>query len=111
MKRLTILFLVILVPIVFSHAEDIQKVEIILDNYSFRPDSITVDAGKPVEITLRSIASTISHDFTIEDSRSGLSITQDVRGGRDSTFTFTPETAGTYTFYCSKKGFFGASHE
>lgn len=111
MKRLLLVFVLMLIPSALLHAEDIQKVEIIVDSYSFRPDTITVEAGKPVEITLRSIASTVPHDLTIEDSNSGLSITHDVRGGRDSTFRFTPETVGTYKFYCSKKGLFGASHE
>ena len=111
MKKLLIIFILLLVPLAFSHAQDTQKVEIIVDNYSFSPDSIAVEAGKPVEITLRSIASTIPHDFTIEDTSTGLSVTHDVRGGRDSTFTFTPETSGEYRFFCSKKGFFGASHE
>ena len=88
-----------------------QKVEIIVDSYSYSPDTITVETNKPVEITLRSIASTIPHDFTIDDPKSGLSLSFDVKGGRDATFTFTPETPGTYKFYCSKKGLFGASHE
>lgn len=89
----------------------VQKVEIIVDSYSFSPDTITVEPDKPVEITLRSIASTIPHDFTIDDPKSGVSISYDVKGGRDATFTFTPETPGIYKFYCSKKGLFGASHE
>ena len=76
-------------PLVYSYAEEeVQRVEIIVDSYSFKPDTITVDAGIPVEITLRSIASTIPHDFTIDDPASGLTVTQDVRGGRDATFTF-----------------------
>lgn len=60
---------------------------------------------------MRSIASTIPHDFTIDDPESGFSITHDVKGGRDATFTFMPENAGIYRFYCSKKGLFGASHK
>lgn len=119
MKKTTILLLItfILVPLGLLHAEssdtasEVQKVEIIVDSYFFRPDTVTVEAGKPVEITLRSIASTVPHDFTIDDPELGFSITHDVKGGRDATFTFTPENSGTYKFYCSKKGFFGASHE
>ena len=93
-----------------NSSEDVQKVELIVDSYSFKPDTITVEAGKPVEITLRSVASTISHDFTIDDPESGLSVVQEVRGGRDATFTFTPKKPGTYKFYCGKKNIFG-SHE
>ena len=119
MKKITLTFSLISFFLLFCifHIEnsaisaEVQKVEIIVDSYSFRPDTVTVEAGKPVEITLRSIASTVPHDFTIDDPESELSITQDVRGGRDATFTFTPENPGTYKFYCSKKGLFGASHE
>ncbi len=119
MKKIAIslLFVLSLLPIGSLLAEDadpsgeVQKVEIIVDSYSFKPDTITVEAGKPVEITLRSVASVTPHDFTIDDPESGFSITQDVKGGRDATFTFTPENTGTYRFYCSKKGLFGGSHE
>lgn len=119
MKTIAIsLFMIFLfAPLGLVHAEgsdssgEVQKVEIIVDSYSFRPDNITVEAGKPVEVTLRSIASTVPHDFTITDPESGFSITHDVKGGRDATFTFTPQNTGTYKFYCSKKGLFGASHE
>jgi len=119
MKRIAItLFLVLsFVPVGLLYAEnsnpseEVQKVEIIVDSYSFKPENVTVEAGKPVEITLRSIASTIPHDFTINDPESGFTVTHDVRGGRDATFTFTPEIKGTYRFYCSKKGLFGSSHE
>jgi plastocyanin len=118
MKRITItLFLILfLVSLNILRAENsdssdkVQKVEIIVDSYSFKPDTITVEAGKPVEITLRSVASTITHDFTIDDPESGLSVVQEVRGGRDATVTFTPEKPGTYKFYCGKKNIFG-SHE
>ncbi|MGB3728562.1 MAG: cupredoxin domain-containing protein [Thermodesulfobacteriota bacterium] len=119
MKKIAITLLLVLslVPLGSLYAEDsntsgeVQKVEIIVDSYSFRPESVTVDSGKPVEITLRSIASSVPHDFTINDPESGFTITQGVKGGRDATFTFTPENPGTYKFYCSKKGLFGGTHE
>ena len=111
MKRITItLFLILfLVSLNILRAEnsdssdEVQKVEIIVESYSFNPDTITVEAGKPVEITLRSVASTITHDFTIDDPESGLYVVQEVKGGRDATVTFTLEKPGTYKFYCSKK--------
>lgn len=116
-KLLTSLFILLSVSSTLLFAASlalanyIQQVEIIVDSYSFKPDTITVEAGVPVEITLRSIASTTPHDFTINDPESGMRITQDVKGGRDVTFTFTPENPGTYEFYCSKKGIFGSSHK
>jgi len=110
MKKLTITVFLALFSLSLVYAEDVQKVEIIVDSYSFRPDTITVQAGKPVEITLRSVASMISHNFTIDDPESGLYVVQEVKGGRDATVTFTPKKPGTYKFYCGKKNIFG-SHE
>lgn len=119
MKKIAITLLLVLslfsLELLFAEDSDqsgeIQKAEIIVDSYSFRPDNVTVQAGKPVEITLRSIASFVPHDFTITNPESGFTVTHDVKGGRDATFTFTPENAGTYKFYCSKKVLFGGTHE
>ena len=118
MKRITITLSLILflLSVNLLHAQnsdssdEVQEVDIIVDSYSFKPDTITVEAGKPVEITLRSVASMISHNFTIDDPESGLYVIQEVKGGRDATVTFTPEKTGTYKFYCGKKNIFG-SHE
>ena len=118
MKRITITLSLILFLLSVNilraensdSSDEVQKVEIIVDSYSFKPDTITLEAGKPVEITLRSVASTITHDFTIDDPESGLSVVQEVRGGRDATVTFTPKMPGTYKLYCGKKNMFG-SHE
>jgi plastocyanin len=99
-----------------AHAEEgtpappagVQKVEIVVDSYSFTPDHITVKAGKPVELTLRSVTSLIPHNFTIDDPASGLDVDVDVPSGEDVTVTFTPEKTGKFEFYCGKKGMFGS---
>ena len=109
-KFLPLFILAITFALTAAHAEEeIQKVEIIVDSYSFTPDTITAKAGVPLEITLRSVSS-ISHTFTIDDPAHGLLIDQEVRGGRDAVVTFTPEKPGTYKIYCAKSSIFG-SHE
>lgn len=92
-------------------AQDVQRFEIVVDSYSFKPDHITVKAGKPVEIMLRSVASIVPHNFSIDDPASGLDIHKDVPPGKDVTVTFIPEKTGTFVFYCNKKGIFGAHIE
>ena len=89
-------------------AADVQKVEIVVDSYSFTPDVIKVTAGKPVELTLRSVTSLIPHNFTIDDPASGLNVDVDVPSGEDVTVTFTPEKKGNFQFYCAKKGIMGS---
>lgn len=86
----------------------VQKIEIVVDSYSFRPDHITVTAGRPVEITLRSVTSLIPHNFTINDPDSGLDIDVDIPSGKDVTVSFTPSKKGEIQFYCNKKGIFGS---
>ncbi|MEQ9619566.1 MAG: cupredoxin domain-containing protein [Deltaproteobacteria bacterium] len=85
-----------------------QKIEIVVDSYSFTPEHITATAGIPVEITLRSVTSLIPHNFTINDPDSGLDIDIDVPSGKDVTVTFTPSEKGKFQFYCNKKGIFGS---
>jgi plastocyanin len=91
-----------------SPSAGVQKVEIVVDSYSFTPDHVTVKAGKPVELTLRSVTSLIPHNFTIDDPASGLDVDVDVPSGEDVTVTFTPEKTGKFEFYCGKKGMFGS---
>lgn len=86
----------------------VQKIEIVVDSYSFRPDHITVTADRPVEITLRSVTSLIPHNFTINDPDSGLDIDMDIPSGKDVTVSFTPSEKGKFQFYCNKKGIFGS---
>lgn len=86
----------------------IQKIEIVVDSYSFKPDHFTVTAGKPVELTLRSVTSVTPHNFTIDDPASGLSVDIDVPSGEDVTVTFNPLKTGKFQFYCNKKGMFGS---
>jgi plastocyanin len=87
---------------------DVQKVEVVVDSYSFTPDVIKVKAGKPVELTLRSVTSLIPHNFTIDDPASGLSVDADIPSGEDVTVTFTPLKTGKFQFYCAKKSILGS---
>lgn len=91
-----------------SPPADVQKVEVVVDSYSFTPDTIKVTAGKPVELTLRSVSSIITHNFTIDDPASGLDLDVDIPSGKDVTVTFTPLKTGTFQFYCAKKSIFGS---
>ena len=91
-----------------SPQADVQKVEVVVDSYSFDPDTIKVTAGKPVELTLRSVTSLVPHNFTIDDPASGLDVNVDIPSGEDVTVTFTPEKKGKFQFYCGKKGMFSS---
>lgn len=91
-------------------ADGVQRLEIILDSYSFKPSYIAVQAGKPVEFTLKNVAAITPHNLSIDAPERGVGVDRDVAAGRTETLTFTPTVPGTYTFFCDKKLLFFRSH-
>jgi plastocyanin len=68
----------------------------------FKPASIEVQAGQPVELTLRNTGA-IRHDFALAEGVSKrVKVSAD--GGKTARATFTVERPGTYTFVCSVSG-------
>ena len=98
-------------PTIVSFGEDgVQRVTIVLDSYSYSPDHIIVQAGKPVELILTSITTITPHNFVLKDGASELSVERDVSAGKTLTVQFTPMQRGMFAFYCDKKLLFFASH-
>ena len=99
-------------PRVVPMSEDgVQRLDIVVDSYSYSPAHIQVRAQAPVELTLRSVTSVVPHNFVIDDPASGIELKESVPSGKDVKVTFTPENVGTYKFYCSKSGIFGSHLE
>ena len=91
-------------PMVIPVAADgIQRTIVTLDSYSYSPNHMIVEAGKPVELTLTSVTTIIPHNFIIKDPTGSLSIEQDVSAGKTVTITFTPTQPGTFPIYCDKR--------
>lgn len=91
-------------PIMIPMASDgVQRATVTLDSYSYTPSHVTVEAGKPVELTLTSVTTIIPHNFIIKDPAGGLSVEQDVGAGKTVTITFTPTQPGTFPIYCDKR--------
>ena len=88
--------------------DGVQRVEVIVDSYSFDPNQIIVAVNKPVEITLKSVTTLVPHNFTLNYPEAGLSIDQDISPGEEAKITFTPTKTGTFEFHCNKKGLFGS---
>ena len=91
-------------------ADGVQRTTVTLDSFSYAPAHLVVVAGKPVELTLVSESTFIGHDLVIDDPASGLAVRQDVGSGKTVKVSFTPEKAGSFAFYCSKKPPFGKTH-
>ena len=91
-------------PMTIPVAEDgIQRATIALDSYSYTPNHLIVEAGKPVELTLTSVTMITPHNFIIKDPTGGLSVEQDVGAGKTVTITFTPTQRGIFPIYCDKR--------
>ena len=79
--------------------DGVQRATIMLDSYSYTPNHVTVEAGKPVELTLTSVTTITPHNFIIKE----LSVEQDVSAGKTVVVKFTPAQAGTFPIYCDKR--------
>jgi len=91
-------------PMVIPVAEDgVQRATITLDSYSYTPNHLIVEAGKPVELVLISVTTIIPHNFIIKSPTGNLSVEQDVSAGKTVTIRFTPTQPGTFPIYCDKR--------
>ncbi|MFO0699889.1 MAG: cupredoxin domain-containing protein [Nitrospira sp.] len=91
-------------PIVVPISPDgVQRATIILDSYSYSPNHLVVESGKPVELTLSSIATITPHNFIAHEPSNGLAIEQDVGAGKTATVRFVPTRASRVVFYCDKR--------
>jgi len=114
--------LLILLPVIDYAAADpfavevplstdgVQRASVESDSYSFIPGHLVVKAGKPVELTFKSVTWLVPHNLVIDDPRSGLTIREEIPAGGSVTVKFTPAVAGTFAIYCDKKLLFFKSH-
>jgi plastocyanin len=84
-------------------ADGVQRATIVLDSYSYAPNHLIVQAGKPVELTLTSVTTIVPHNFILKDPAVGLNVEKDVSAGKTDKVAFTPTQAGTVTFYCDRR--------
>lgn len=87
-----------------------QVISLSLGDYHFTPDSLEVQAGRPVVLTLTNTDTLTPHNFSLHDAAAGLDIDTDVSAGSTSIIEFTPVKPGSYTFFCNKKLLFMKSH-
>ena len=83
--------------------DGVQRATVILDSYSYSPNHLVVENGKPVELNLTSITMITPHNFIIKDSAASLSVEQDVGAGRTVVARFVPTQPGLFPFFCDKR--------
>ena len=93
-----------------SAPDGVQRAMVEADSYDFSPRHLVVRAGRPVELTFRSLTWLVPHNLVIDDPRSGLAIREELSAGESVTVRFTPMVPGTFAIYCDKKLPFFKSH-
>jgi heme/copper-type cytochrome/quinol oxidase subunit 2 len=91
-------------PIIVSIFPDgVQRATVILDSYSYSPNHLVVESGKPVELTLTSRTTFIPHNFVMKELSAGLLIEQDVGAGKTIIAKLLPTQPGLFLFFCDKR--------
>lgn len=90
-------------------AERVIEYTISMRDYRFQPNELTAVAGYPVVLTLINPERITPHNFTLETG-AAEPVTVDIGAGETKTVRFTPNTPGTYTFYCKSKLLWFKSH-
>jgi len=91
-------------PIIVSISPDgVQRATVILDSYSYSPNHLVVESGKPVELTLTSRTTFIPHNFVMKELSANLSIEQDVGAGKTIIPKLAPTQPGRFPFFCDKR--------
>ncbi len=73
-----------------------QEITLSMKNYNYYPNTIEVESGKPVTITLDNSVKGCYRSFTIND----LGVRK-YSQSPDDKITFTPNKKGTFRFACS----------
>lgn len=73
-----------------------QPISVEGGGFYFKPNQIKVKKGQKVTIVFNSVGG--SHDFVIDELDVKAPLTA---AGKSSTVEFTPETSGSFEFYCS----------
>ena len=91
-------------PVVVQVSPDgVQRAVVTLDSYSYTPNHLVVERGKPVELTLSSITTITPHNFLIHEPSIGLLVEQDVGAGKTVVVRFVPIQPGRVVFFCDKR--------
>lgn len=80
----------------------VQEVTITAKQWEFQPPTITVKKGQLVRLHIKSID--VTHGFSLSDF--GVNVT--LTSNQTQTVEFTPNTVGTFSFFCSV--FCGSGH-
>jgi len=76
-------------------AGQVQEVSMTAKKFEFTPSTVTVKKGVPVKLTVK--AEDVPHGFSMPE----YGIKKDLSPGESVVIEFTPDKAGSFTFFCS----------
>jgi plastocyanin domain-containing protein len=91
--------------------DNVQRLEITVDNYSFTPSRFVVKQNIQVELIFKSVTRIVPHNFVLKSPEAGITIDQEIGAGETTIVRFTPTRIGEFKFSCTKKLLFFPSHE
>lgn len=86
--------------------QGVQHADIVAGSYWFRPSHLVVKADVPVELTVRKRGGAVPHSFVLHAPQAGM-VVETPLGTQPRTIRFLPTRAGSYVFYCDKRGVLG----
>ena len=107
-RMLPILMVTLFAP---ALAAEPQVIEVKLESYAIKPDTITVKAGQPVTLRVKNEATFIPHNLIIKAPDAGIDVKLDLAAGKSGEVSFTPTKAGSYEMFCGKTPPIGKSHK
>jgi len=90
--------------------DTVQRINIELGDYRFRPNTIELTANQPVELVLTNTDFLTPHNFTLSAPEAGLEVNTDVQPGLTVTVKLRPQVPGSFEFFCNQKLLFMKSH-
>jgi len=91
--------------------DNVQRLEITVDSYSFTPSRFVVKQNILVELAFKSVSWIVPHNFVLKSLEAGITIEQEIGAGETTIVRFTPTRVGEFKFSCTKKLLFFPSHE
>lgn len=87
---------VVLIPNLSRPASSVKEFTVVGSNYSFTPNTMTVQKGDTVKITFKNQEG--FHDLKLDEFKAA---TQKIGGGKQETITFVADRVGSFEYYCS----------
>jgi uncharacterized cupredoxin-like copper-binding protein len=92
-------------------AAEPREIEIVLNNYTLKPDTLTLKAGEPVILKVKNAATFIPHNLVIKATQAGIELKVIVEAGKTGEVRFTPTLSGNYELLCDTRPPIGPSHK